>query len=155
MAGGYPGVARMNVRIRSYRDLVVYQVASELKVRVYRSTIGFPAPERYGLVSQMRRAAVSVTANIAEGYRRKTRNEYAQFLMFAHGSCSELDDHFALSKDIGYMPDEVYRELHTLDVKVSRLLTNLISALKNHRRHNPPIPQPQDVPRTHCVDTSP
>jgi four helix bundle protein len=145
----------MDGRIRSYRDLVVYQIACELKVRVYRATVGFPAPERYGLVSQMRRAAVSVTANIAEGYRRKTRNEYVQFLMFAHGSCSELDDHFALSKDVGFMPKEVYRELHTLDVKVSRLLTNLISALKNPRQCIPPNPYPQYVTLTNRANTSP
>lgn len=132
--------------IQSYRDLVVYQVACELKVRVYRTTAGFPAKEGFGLVSQMRRAAFSVTSNIAEGYRRKTRNEYVQFLMFAHGSCSELDDHLGLSKDVGLIAMDVYRELHTLDTRVSKLLTNLISALKNPRPRNPP---------THSTTTSP
>ncbi len=145
----------MKVGIQSYQDLVVYQVACQLKVRVYRVTASFPVAERYGLVSQMRRAAVSVTANIAEGYRRKTRNEYVQFLMFAHGSCSELEDHLALSKDVGFISKDVHRELHTLDVKVSRLLTNLISDLKDPRQRNPPIPQCQPIPLTDNLETSP
>ena len=145
----------MRLEIKSYRDLVVYQIACELKVKVYRSTTGFPKPERFGVVSQMRRAAVSVTANIAEGYRRKTRNEYVQFLMYAHGSCSELDDHIGLSRDAGYMTKDVYRELHTLDVKVSKLLTNLISALKNPRPCNSPPPQRRQAPQPNCIDTSP
>ena len=125
-------------RIRSYRDLVVYRVACELKVRIYRVTIGFPTQERFGLVSQMRRAAFSVSSNIAEGYRRKTRNEYMQFLTIAHGSCSELDDHLRLSYDAGFIRKEEYRELHTLATRTSKLLTRLIPPLKHPR----PAPKP-------------
>ncbi len=121
----------MKVGIQSYQDLVVYQAACQLKVRVSQVTASFPVSERYGLVSQMRRASFSVTSNVAEGYRRKTRNEYVQFLMFAHGSCSELDDHLGLSKNVGFIADDAYRELHSIAVKVSRMLTNLISVLKN------------------------
>ena len=136
----------MERRIRSYRDLVVYQVACELKLQVYRATMRFPKAEIFGLVSQMRRAATSVSSNIAEGYRRKTRSEYLQFLMIAHGSCSELDDQLRLSIDLGYIPEALHRELRTLNFRASRLLTRLITALKNPPRRQHPRPPPIQTP---------
>ena len=76
---------------QSFRDLVVWQRSIELTTDVYELTSKFPESERFGLTNQMRRASVSIPSNVAEGYGRSTRGEYAQFLGHARGSCSELE----------------------------------------------------------------
>ena len=85
----------------NYRKLVVWQRARALAGDVYRVTDAWPIEERYGLTSQLRRAAVSVGANIAEGSGRRSHREYAQFLGFAIGSLNEVDHHLVLAMDIG------------------------------------------------------
>lgn len=81
-------------KIQSYRDLKVWQEAVNLAEICYRFTKTFPKEELYGMTSQIRRASVSIAANIAEGYGRKTRGEYIQFLYIAQGSLKELETHF-------------------------------------------------------------
>ena len=88
--------------IKSYRDLLAYQKSYKLCLEVYKVTDGFPNGEVYGLVPQMRRAAVSIPSNIAEGYRRKSRKEYIQFLRVALGSLAELETQISLSKDLDF-----------------------------------------------------
>lgn len=78
-------------RIRSYKDLIVWQKSVKLVSAIYQLTRKFPRFEQFGLASQMQRAAVSIPANIAEGYGRNTKNEYANFLRIAHGSLTELE----------------------------------------------------------------
>jgi len=89
--------------VGSLKDLSVYRKSYELCLAVYRVTANLPAEERFGLVSQMRRCAVSIPSNIAEGYRRRTRKEFASFLRVSLGSCSELETQFALSRDLGML----------------------------------------------------
>jgi four helix bundle protein len=89
-------------RLRSHRDLRVWQSAFELVVAVYRATESFPASERFGLTSQIRRCAVSIPANIAEGYGRNNRGEYTQFLGIASGSIAELDTHILLAQALSF-----------------------------------------------------
>jgi four helix bundle protein len=87
---------------QSFRNLAVWQRSIELTVAVYRLTSGFPDSEKFGLTSQIRRAAVSVASNIAEGYGRSTRGEYVQFLGHARGSCSEVETQIVIAKALEF-----------------------------------------------------
>lgn len=115
--------------IWTHKDLEAWQRALTLAERIYQATKLFPDEERYGLSSQMRRAAVSIASNIAEGAARKSRQEFLQFLHIARGSLSELDTQVTLAIRLGYiaagngLEDNVQR--------VGRLLTGLISKLRN------------------------
>lgn len=116
------------MKTRDYKDLIVYRKAYELALRVYRETDGFPDIERYGLAVQMRRAAISIPSNIAEGYRRG-KKEYIQFLKIAHGSCAELETQLSLSKDLGYLEEETFMSLEALHDEVSRLLSTILKRM--------------------------
>jgi four helix bundle protein len=91
------GVRRKG-KLESYKELIAYQKSYQLTLQVYEITKKFPKEEIYGIISQMRRCAVSIPCNIAEGYRRGHRKEYIQFLYVAYGSCSELETLLSLSK---------------------------------------------------------
>jgi len=88
-------------KIRNFRDLEVWKLGKGIVLDVYQLTKVFPQAELYGLVSQMRRAAVSIAANIAEGFNRKHNAEYRQFLYIALGSCAELETHIEIAHDLG------------------------------------------------------
>ena len=98
-------------KIKSYRDLQVWQRAVELGVRVYQVTEGFPKSEQYGLVNQMRRAAVSVASNIAEGYGR-SEAEFARYLGMSRGSLAELETQMEIARRVKYLSDSLYAELN-------------------------------------------
>ena len=95
----------MPEKTRSFKDLVVWQKAYALVKEVYRMTLDFPQYEIYGLTQQMRRAAVGIPSNIAEGYGRQSAKEYRQFLSIAYGSLCELETQYLLSHDLGYHKD--------------------------------------------------
>lgn len=92
-----------DLRTKTFKDLIVWRKSYQLVLEVYRLTKGFPKEEIYGLVQQMRRAAVSIPSNIAEGYGRQFNKEYRQFLAIAYGSRCELETHYLLSIDLGYV----------------------------------------------------
>ena len=117
--------------IKSYKDLIVYQKAYQLALSIYKATENFPKAEMYGLVSQMRRASVSIPSNIAEGYRRKNRKEYIQFLSIAYGSSGELETQIALSDDLKMLNKDDATRLHDLNDEVSKLLFKLIKSLRD------------------------
>lgn len=119
--------------MRSYKELIAYQKAYQLALEVYRATENYPKEEIYGLVSQMRRASVSVPCNIAEGYRRGHRKEYIQFLHIAQGSCSELETLLALSKDLGFIKEQPFLDLYELEEDISKLLRGLIVSLSKDK----------------------
>jgi len=104
---------------RSFRDLLVWRKAHEFVLAVYRLTEAFPERERYGLAHQMRRAAVSVPANVAEGFGKRSKAEKARFLNMAEGSLEESRYYLILTQDLGYGKTE---ELMLLLEQVSRLL---------------------------------
>src|SRR5262245_55913286 len=104
---------------KSYEDLIVWQKAHQLVLATYRITVSFPREEKYHLAAQLRDAAVSVPANIAEGFRRKTPADKVHFLVMAHGSLSEADYFLRLSKDLGYAETS---DLRLLAGDVSKLL---------------------------------
>lgn len=112
-----------------FKDLVVWQKAMELAKRVYQLTASFPADERFGLVSQMRRAAVSVPSNIAEGQARQSTREFLLFLSHAMGSLAELETQTLLSEQLGHCNPQDAADVHQLIADVSRLLRALRRSL--------------------------
>ncbi|TSA08439.1 MAG: four helix bundle protein [Deltaproteobacteria bacterium] len=113
-----------------YKELVAYQKAYEVARLVYELTKGFPKEEIYGLTSQLRRSAVSVPSNIAEGYMRGSR-EYIQFLKVALGSAAELETQLSLSRDFGFCNGNEFNEVYELNQEVMRLLRTYIKKLSN------------------------
>jgi four helix bundle protein len=111
--------------MKDYKHLEVWRSAHRLALAVYENSCTFPKDELYGLTSQMRRAAVSICANIAEGCGRKSDSELARFLQIARGSASELDYHFLLAHDLKYLPLAKYEELESRVRGVQRMLTSL------------------------------
>jgi four helix bundle protein len=97
-----PANSREQKKVGSYRDLIVWQKAITLAKLIYRLTQQLPSEEKFGLVSQMRRAAVSVPSNIAEGQARRGTREFIQFIAHAEGSLAELDTQLTLAADLGY-----------------------------------------------------
>ena len=91
------------MKTMSFKDLIVWQKSYELVLEIYKMTGSFPKSEIYGLSQQMRRAAVSIPSNIAEGYGRKHKTEYNQFLSIAYGSLLELETQFLLAMDLNYI----------------------------------------------------
>ncbi|WP_293861747.1 four helix bundle protein [uncultured Alsobacter sp.] len=117
--------------IRSYRDLKVWQDAMDLAARCYVVTRSFPRSETYGMTSQIRRAAASVPANIAEGYGRDSAGNYVQFLRHAQGSLKELETHLLLSARVALVPAaEVDPLLDSAD-SLGRMLRSLIRSIES------------------------
>jgi len=113
----------------SYEDLVVWQKGIVLTKEVYAITKMFPEDERYGLVSQMRRSAVSIPSNIAEGQRRATRKDFSQFLRIAYGSTGELRTQFIIAKELGYINMAQSVQVFTHIDEIERMLGGLITSV--------------------------
>lgn len=121
----------MNVPcIRSYRDLGVWQKAIALSVSCYRVTAGFPKHETYGMTTQIRRAAVSVAANIAEGHGREHTKAFVLFLRVSQGSLKELETHLVIAEQVGLLSPERVQPLSVAADEVGRMLRALIRPLE-------------------------
>jgi len=116
--------------LEATNKLIVFQKAHELALQIYKDTKGFPKEEMYGLTSQIRRAAVSVPSNIAEGKARGSRKENERFLLIARGSLEELKYQVLLARDLGYLEKEKYQKLSELAEDVSKMLNGLIKSLR-------------------------
>jgi four helix bundle protein len=114
--------------IERFEELDVWKTAHGLVLNVYRMTRTFPADERFGLVSQMRRAAVSVPANIAEGFKRRGQADKAHFCNMAEASLEELRYYFILCRDLGYRLE--HAALATEAERISRMLFGLVKSIK-------------------------
>ncbi len=117
-------------KIRSYKDLIVWQKAIGVVTDVYLTTKKFPSEERFGLSSQMQRAAVSIAANIAEGHGRGTRSDYAHFLDMSNGSVSELETLFIIVRKLSYCSDEQCSKIEGQLHEVGKMLGSLRSKLR-------------------------
>ena len=117
--------------INSYKDLIVWQKSIELVVEVYKLTDLYPKGELYGLTSQTCRAAVSIPSNIAEGYARKHRKEYAQFIRIAFSSGAELETQIIIAKKLGYANEIMFARVDPLLLEVMKILNRLGSKLQN------------------------
>src|SRR3984957_15903579 len=116
--------------MQDFRDLKVWNKAHAATLAVYRATEAFPATERYGLTSQMRRAASSIAANIAEGCVRSSDADFARFLHIAMGSASELEYFLLLARDLTFLTGEVHDRITSEAQEIKRMLTALIARLK-------------------------
>jgi four helix bundle protein len=114
---------------KNYRDLIVWQKAMELVMLVYRSTKSLPKEEVYGLMSQMRRAAVSIPSNIAEGQGRNTKRDFRNFLSIAMGSLRELETQILIAKGLNYFTEATTTQLCNLTETVGRLIRGLAKSL--------------------------
>jgi four helix bundle protein len=124
------------MEVQSYRDLEVWQVGMDMSVGVYRLMERMPASEMYSLTDQIKRAASSVPANIAEGWGRSFRKEYLQYLSVARGSLCELETHLILAGRLGYITREDTLPIWALCQRVGKMLTKLTQSIRK-RKHDP------------------
>ena len=117
--------------LKNYKELNVWQKAYELCLTIYRITAEFPAEERYGLTSQIRRSAVSIPSNIAEGYGRKTSTDYIRMLYISYGSVCELETQILLAGDLGFIEKGESSAVKNNIVEIERMLKALIKSLEN------------------------
>lgn len=118
-----------------HKNLNVWNKSMDFVTEIYRSTSNFPQSEIYGLVSQMRRAAVSITSNIAEGYGRNTIGDLLHFLHMSLGSSNELDTQILVSFNLGYLTKEEYEQLDRMNDEINKMLRSLIF-VKNKRKED-------------------
>lgn len=111
--------------MRPHQKLEVWIKALELVIEIYRRTEGFPREERYGLTSQIRRAAVSIPANVAEGAGRQSKKDFARFLSNAQGSASELETELTIAQRLGYLDQSTFDKLIVELDRIGRLITGL------------------------------
>lgn len=114
----------------SYTNLKAWQFGYTLALEIYQSINTFPSNEKFGLISQMQRSAVSIPCNIAEGYARISQKEKIQFYSISRGSVAELQTQLQLAKDIGYMDIDTYIKLQELSATVYKLLNALIKTIR-------------------------
>ena len=113
----------------AYEDLEVYQKSYKAALAIYELTKGHPESERYGMIDQMRRTAVSIALNIAEGYGKKSsKAEFVRFLLMAIGSSNEISVLISLSKDIGYIEERTYQKAKATYEEIGKMLTGLIKS---------------------------
>ena len=119
----------MNSEIKNYRDLVIWQKGIALVKEIYLLTQKFPQTEIYGLSNQIRRAAVSIPSNIAEGQSRQHTGEFRQFLHVALGSLAEVDTQLVIAKELTYLPQEEMVTAEQLTVELRKMIHTLIKRL--------------------------
>ncbi len=119
----------MGKKIETYRDLNIWKLGIDLVKDIYRLTEAFPKHEQYGIISQMRRSAISIPSNIAEGFKRYHNKEHKQFLYVTLGSCAELETQVTISRELKYTPAE--KEISLLEKldHLGRMITNLLKKL--------------------------
>ena len=121
-------------KIESVEDLEVFKRAHQLTLKIYKISENFPKDEIYGLISQMKRAAASICANLLEGSYRLNRAEYRQFVGIARGSSGELKYHVMLAKDLGYISADDYASLKIELDEITKMLRGLAASLSSHKK---------------------
>ena len=121
----------MSEKIRSYKDLLVWQKSIKQVARVYTLTKRFPKDELYGLSNQLRRAAVSIPSNIAEGHARQHNKEFKQFLHIALGSIAEVDTQLCIARELGYIDENTYLGVHEGLIEIQKMTWGLIRSLEH------------------------
>jgi len=129
-------------KLKSYQELDVWRKSMDLVMAIYALTDKLPANEKYGLVSQMQRCAVSIPANIAEGYSRTHRGDYLRHLSIARGSLAELETHLCIVERLGYLKHDENDELWGMVQDAGMMLTRLIAALDPTRNPRPETRDP-------------
>ncbi|MBH1959030.1 four helix bundle protein [Chryseobacterium sp. HSC-36S06] len=119
----------MNSDIRSHKDLKVWQESMDLVTEIYRLSDCFPENEKYGLISQIRRCAISIPSNIAEGCARKGNRELLQYLYISLGSLAELETQYEIAQNLNYINES--EEIRNKIIFIRIMLSNLIKSIKN------------------------
>ena len=115
--------------VKNYRELIVWQKSMDLVVLIYQSSRSFPKEELYGLTSQIRRAAVSIPSNIAEGQSRQSTAEFRNFLSIAQGSRAEVETQIMIANRLGYLSPQVTEQVLNLTEEIKRMIYSLIAKL--------------------------
>ena len=113
----------------TYKELTVWQQSYFFGLEIYKITKNFPSDEKFGLVSQLRRASVSIPSNIAEGSKRSTRKDYRSFIIIAYGSGAEIETQLLFAKDLGYITKEDYTRLDSTLTSIMKMLNVMINKL--------------------------
>ena len=120
----------MSHSIKSFTDLVAWQKSHKFVVEIYKATLNFPSEEKFGLTSQLRRAGVSITSNIAEGFGRRSVKEKSQFYAMAYGSLLEVQNQLLIARDVNILDSEQFKLLSELSVEATKLISGLRAANK-------------------------
>jgi four helix bundle protein len=120
--------------LKDFKELKVWHKSYELALAIYEASRSFPREEMYGLTSQLRRAAVSIGANIAEGCGRRSDGELVRFLQIARGSASEVEHHLLLARDLKFLQAATHQEIEKRLQEVQRMLTSLVSSIQETQR---------------------
>lgn len=119
--------------MQDFKNLKVWKEAYDFSLKVYKATAKFPSNEQFGITSQLRRASTSIAANIAEGTGRQSNAAFLAFLYNSIGSSKECENFLLMSKDLGYLSEELYQELNESCVRVSKMLNGLIQSVKKSK----------------------
>lgn len=122
--------------LKSYKELIVWQKSIQLVKEIFILTNEFPKSELYGLISQIRRAAVAIPSNIAEGYGRKSAKEYAQFYSIAYGSALELETQIIIAKELHFVEKERFIKVEKLLEEILRMLNSMTAKMKKKNYEN-------------------
>lgn len=120
--------------LKSYKELIVWQKSIELIKLLYKITSLFPKNEQYGIVAQIRRAAISVASNIAEGYGRRSHKEYLQFYAIAYGSALELETQLIIARELGFASESTMKNAESLLTEVIKMLYVMVYRRKEERQ---------------------
>lgn len=121
----------MSTKINSFTDLKTWQEGHKFVLMTYKYTSKLPADEKFGLISQMRRAAVSITSNIAEGFRRSSKNDKKQFYVISLSSLTELQNQLLICKDLQFINEQQFKELSNQSVLIAKMIQGLIKSVIN------------------------
>ncbi len=124
----------MERKIKTFRDLIVWQKAMSLVTEIYRISGKFPKEEIYALTSQIRRCAISIPSNIAEGYGRKSTGDYIRFLQISLGSLYELQTQIEIALNLNYLDKPGFETTYCSTKEIERMLTSLINKLENYSK---------------------
>lgn len=122
---------QVSEKIKSFTDLKAWQEGHKLVLMIYECTKKFPKDELFGLTNQIRRAAVSITSNLAEGFSRRSNKEKIQFFSTAHGSVTEVQSQILIARDVQYLSTEKFSEIAEQSVQVHKLISGLLKYLRN------------------------
>ncbi len=120
-------------KIQSFTDLIVWQKAHKFVLQIYRLTNDFPREEKYSLVDQLRRASVSITSNISEGFYRRTSIDKSHFYYMSIGSLAEIQNQLILARDLGYIENNIFQKVGKESVEIHKLINGLIKSAEGIR----------------------
>lgn len=127
----FKNTVSMENNLNSYKSLIVWQRSMELVTEIYKLTDKFPKEEIYGIISQMKRCAISIPSNIAEGRRRDGKKEFRRFLIIAYGSGAELETQIEISKRLKFLNESEFKKTDELLLETMKMLNKLLSTLKS------------------------